>query len=273
MAPDAGGPSVKAATLAAGRLESSFTRTGSPLLPTRLASGSVPPATAPSRTTPQKRRAELSADRDSDSSLSEFEGETADSDAETERLHISPQKQRPGMMVQHTTSSSTVTASPMAFEIAVARDDLHRSVTHEAADERAATSAPATPTRSPSKKRKRDENSLTPLTLLGSPDEKPAAVPPPKKKLHERDAIESEKSKPKETPATNGDAQLPKKAQNGSDDCSRNDSDNGDSNNHNDADLARDDDPDAENHDETPPAPAEETGDRPDVSREDDEGL
>ena len=218
----------------------------------------------------------MSADRDSDSSLSECEGEPADSDAETERLHISPQKKRSGMMVQHTGSSSIVTSNPISFEVAVARDDLRRPISaQESAEERAGGSAPATPTRSLSKKRKREENSSTPRPNHGSPDAKAIqSAHPPKKKVQAlaTDAIESDKKKKEAVAATvNGEAKSPKKAS-AANGIERIESDNGDASVG--TDPGRDDDGDAENQDETPPAPAEEeTGDCPDVSREEDEGL
>lgn len=190
MAPDAG-PFVKSAPVAAGRLEASFPRTNSPLS-TKITSATLPSAPIQARNTPQKRRAEFpppAADRDSDSSLSEYDG--ADSDAETERLHISPQKKRPGMMVQHTTKPV-----PLAFELSSSSDDPARAADHVSEPKpAAANSSPATPSRSQSKKRKRDESSPLQPPPAEDPDGgKPAAVlPPPKKKIHAPSVPESKK--------------------------------------------------------------------------------
>lgn len=169
---------MKSAPVAAGRLEASFPRTNSPLS-TKITSTTLPSAPIQARNTPQKRRAEFpppAADRDSDSSLSEYDG--ADSDAETERLHISPQKKRPGMMVQHTTKPV-----PLAFELSSSSsDDPARPADHVSDPKPAANSSPVTPSRSQSRKRKRDESS--PLQPPPAEDPPAAALPPPKKKIH-----------------------------------------------------------------------------------------
>ncbi|CCX04428.1 Sds3-like-domain-containing protein [Pyronema domesticum] len=215
MAPDAG--FVKSATIAAGKLES-YPRTGSPL-PTRLTSGTISSSPASARTTPSKRRAEFPAlAGDSDSSLSEYDGDVADSDAETERLHISPQKQRPGMTVQHTGSSTITTTSAMAFEITVPTLRDATKQTEDTVDETPAKlSSPETPTRSQTKKRKREEGSPTPKTPVPEEDDETTpkqAAQPPKKKVFSPEAVvqkatidTSEKeANTQENPITNGDS-------------------------------------------------------------------
>jgi hypothetical protein len=278
MAPDAGGPSLKSAPIA-GRLDSSHPRPLSPL-PAKITSNTITSALSQARTTPQKKQANFRPDRDSDSSLSEYEG--ADSDAETERLHISPQKQRPGMMVQHLGGSTAMTkASSMAFDIP-AENPLKPS--SETADEQKAGSAPGTPTRSPSKKRKRDETTPTPrLVPTEDAEGKPVVLPPPKKKvlaagtLEDREAVEAatDSSKTQEHPAAN-EARSPKSAAvtNGNENLPSDESDNAESTNalthvdQNRADGAEDEDVDP------PPSapPEDEATDSVDANREDDEG-
>jgi hypothetical protein len=277
MAPDAGGPSVKPAPIA-GRFESSHPRPISPL-PAKITSNTITSALSQARTTPQKKQPNFHPDRDSDSSLSDYEG--GDSDAETERLHISPQKQRPGMMVQ-LTGGSTITskAPPMAVDIP-AENPLKPS--SEMADEHKAGSAPGTPTRSPSKKRKRDETTPTPrLVPTEDAEGKPVVLPPPKKKvlaagnLEDKEAVEdmTDSSNSQEHPAAN-EAHSPKRAAvtNGTETLEESNNAEG-TNSLMHADQNRDDDAEDEDADPPPSVPPEdEAADSVDANREDDEGL
>jgi len=282
MAPDAGGSSVKSATIAAGRLESSYQRTGSPLS-NKVAANAVLSAAAQTRTTPTKRRNDFQPDRDSDSSLSDFEG--ADSDAETERLHISPHKQRPGQMVQHT-GSSVVTTETMVFDIPIAKEPILRPATTDTADDYAAHSAPGTPTRSASKKRKREEISPAPQLLPSDGVETTKTVQPhapPKKKTFVSDipqeALGTTKSTPleeKDQPTTaNGGPCSPRDVAvtSGATDHPPNESTDRDGTPM-DIDQQPDDDAEDEDTDRPPPATAEEEpSDSVGVAPDDDEGV
>ncbi|KAI5848990.1 Sds3-like-domain-containing protein [Tricharina praecox] len=284
MAPDAGGPSVKSATIAAGRLESSYQRTASPLS-NKVAANAVLSASAQTRTTPTKRRNDFQNDRDSDSSLSDFE--VADSDAETERLHISPQKQRPGQMVQHT-SSSVVTTETMAFEIPVAKEGIFRPATADTTDDHAVHSSPGTPTRSASKKRKREEISPAPQLLPSEVTENSKSVQPhapPKKKVYapdtQQEALGTAKpaaSEHKDQHTTaNGAPCSPKSAAatNGATGHPLNESTSkAATEGPMDIDQQPDDDAEDEDTDQPPSAPAEEEpGESVDVAPDDDEGA
>ncbi|CUS08648.1 unnamed protein product [Tuber aestivum] len=110
----------------------------------------------------RRKHTSHASDRDSVSSLSDI-GE--DSEAETERLHNSPQKQGP-RLVQHKSTSSTVV--PFSVET------LGRKEMGDRDEDRATglgESTPATPTTSssPSRKRKRETN--------GSPAPRPVEEP------------------------------------------------------------------------------------------------
>lgn len=118
------------------------------------------------------------SDRDSESSLSDI-GE--DSEAETERLHNSPQKQRP-KLVQHRKDSSSTTQT-IAIEMPV-RKDVMLDQEDAFVDDIAGDSTPSTPTQSsPSKKRKRDTNESPSVRLMEESKGRPV-TPPPKKKVH-----------------------------------------------------------------------------------------
>lgn len=150
------------------------------------------------------------SDRDSESSLSDI-GE--DSEAETERLHNSPQKQRPKLVVQHRKDSSSTTQT-IATEMP-ARKDIMLDQEDAFADDIVGDSTPSTPTHSsPSKKRKRDTNE-SPIVRPTEESKIRPATPPPKKKVQipqippessSADAIEGKKSDVDEDehPATNG---------------------------------------------------------------------
>lgn len=124
--------------------------------------------------TPRSRRYEVPSDRASDSGLSD----QGDSEAETERLHISPQKQRPRMVVQH--SNTTPGATTMAVEIPyikeVISDQNDETIGHES----------RSPTvRSVNKKRKRDDKeAIICRTPPEDTEDKPIALSPPKKRHH-----------------------------------------------------------------------------------------
>ncbi|RPB17692.1 hypothetical protein P167DRAFT_531220, partial [Morchella conica CCBAS932] len=118
------------------------------------------------------------SDRDSESSLSDI-GE--DSEAETERLHNSPLKQRP-KFVQHR-KDSTSTTQAIAIEMPV-RKEVLLDQGDVFADDAADDSTPSTPTQSsPSKKRKRDFQESPIVRPTEEPKTRPS-TPPPKKKVH-----------------------------------------------------------------------------------------
>lgn len=119
------------------------------------------------------------SDRDSESSLSDI-GE--DSEAETERLHNSPQKQRPKLVVQHRKDSSSTTQT-IAIEM-LARKDIMLDQEDAFAGDAAGDSTSSTPAQSsPSKKRKRDTNELPISRPIEELKTRPV-TPPPKKKVH-----------------------------------------------------------------------------------------
>lgn len=119
------------------------------------------------------------SDRDSESSLSDI-GE--DSEAETERLHNSPQEQRPKLVVQHRKDSSSTTQT-IAIEMP-ARKDVMLDQEDVFADGAAGDSTPPTPAQSsPSKKRKRDTSELPTIRTMEESKTRPV-TPPPKKKVH-----------------------------------------------------------------------------------------
>jgi hypothetical protein len=207
MAADTGVPSVKPATVAVGSLESSPLTSDGFLAPRVSSNDPSPPASCNDRTTSQKKGASLPPDRDSDSSLSEFEG--PDSEAETERLHISPQKQRPTMMVQHMGNSGVATsATTIPVEIPASRENHDRRHVEDIGDDH---SAPETPTRSPSKKRKRpDRESPAPRLTSEDLEGKPAVLPPPKKKVHTPASNPEKHTQGQGDATTNGDIRSPK---------------------------------------------------------------
>ncbi|KAF8534243.1 Sds3-like-domain-containing protein [Trichophaea hybrida] len=157
MAPDAIASIVDSRSAAVGRLENTYQTVGLPL-PVQIRPSTIPIVTPlQTRIKPQKRQAKLPSIvyRESDSSLSEYED--FDSDAETERMHTSPKKQRSSMVVQHPSASTVTTASAMVLEIPL--EDLSRHIDMSTNDRPLYF-----PSKSTSKKRKRDENS--PLTSL-----------------------------------------------------------------------------------------------------------
>lgn len=157
MAPDAT-PAVETQTLTVGALEN----LNGPLRPTL--SGA------------RRKHNGHASDRDSESSLSDI-GE--DSEAETERLHNSPQKQRPKLVVQHRKDSSSTTQT-IAIEMP-ARKDIMLDQEDGLADD---ATGDSTPTQSsPSKKRKRDANELPIIRPIEESKTRPV-TPPPKKKVH-----------------------------------------------------------------------------------------
>lgn len=125
---------------------------------------------------PRRKHTSHASDRDSESSLSDI-GE--DSEAETERLHNSPQKQRPKLVV-HNKGIPSPAMIPFSIEFPVKEAVMNQG---EDLDTGVADSAPVTPTTSNSgKKRKRESN--------GSPCPRPVeesksrpSTPPLKKKL------------------------------------------------------------------------------------------
>lgn len=123
------------------------------------------------------------SDRESESSLSDI-GE--DSEAETERLHNSPQKQRPKLVVQHRKDSSSTTQT-IAIEMPVRKDimfDQEDVFTDDAGGD-------STPVQSsPSKKRKRDTNELPIIRPIEESKTRPV-TPPPKKKVHTPQVLEN----------------------------------------------------------------------------------
>lgn len=125
------------------------------------------------------------SDRDSESSLSDI-GE--DSEAETERLHNSPQKQRPKLVV-HSRKDSSSTTSAIAIEMP-ARKDVILDQEDAFADDVAGDSTPSTPTHSsPSKKRKREIIESPIVRPTEEPKTRPV-TPPQKKKSHTPQAPE-----------------------------------------------------------------------------------
>lgn len=144
------------------------------------------------------------SDRDSESSLSDI-GE--DSEAETERLHNSPQKQRPKLVVQHRKDSSSTTQT-IAIEMPV-RKDIMLDQEDVFTDDAGGDSTPVQS--SPSKKRKRDANELPIIRPIEESKTRPV-TPPPKKKVHtpqvlesgSTNAIEKKESNEDERPVTNG---------------------------------------------------------------------
>ncbi|KAL7270744.1 hypothetical protein RUND412_006533 [Rhizina undulata] len=161
------------------------------------------------------------SDQESESSLSDL-GE--DSEAETERLHNSPQKQRTKVMVQHTGNSSSATRT-ISLEASVGKEPTKE--TELPVGDVPPESKPATPSSSPNKKRKRDDNSPANSHIEFSKS-KPV-TPPPKKKLHSTHTDENGANPDKKTKAngdsdkvstTNGDHRetKPANATNGKDD-------------------------------------------------------
>jgi len=180
MALDAEGTFVQAASTVSRRLENSSQRTGNPLR-VRITSSSIPSTPLPTRITPQNqnRRSELpftADDRDSDSSLSEYE--VLDSDAETERLHISPPQHQLGMVVQHTSTSTVTATAAMAVEIPVSLEDIGKHVDGTTYDRPVHFTSGAL-----SKKRKRDENSPLPTLTAEDPQSWKPTILPPKKRV------------------------------------------------------------------------------------------
>jgi hypothetical protein len=171
---------VKSATVSTGPLGSPHLVSSSS---SKITSSATTSTALPIRTTPQKRRFDFPPDRDSDSSLSEVEG--PDSEAETERLHISPQKQRPRTMLQHPggNTASAITTT-MALEIPIAADNSS-GYRDDTPDKSPLRSASSTPARNSIRKRKREEKE-SPILLPTSEglETKPPIFPPPKRNLH-----------------------------------------------------------------------------------------
>lgn len=168
MAPDTLGSSVKPSGISTARVA----RAGTPLGVKPTASLASSPSHP--RLTPRPRRYGLPPDKESNSSLSD--NDQPDSEAETERLHISPQKVRPKMLVQHSNSSTTTT-------IAV---DMSPSKQVIVPDSKLPDESPQSPTpRGTAKKRKREENGSPSVRAVSEdPEERPAGGLPPKKKVH-----------------------------------------------------------------------------------------
>ena len=130
-----------------------------------------------SSTLPGGRRKHTShaSGRDSDSSLSDI---SEDSEAETERLHNSPQKQRP-RLVQHKSTSSTVI--PFSIEMPVRKEMGDQDEDQVTGPGESTPSTPIT-TSSPSKKRKRETNGSPALRPVEEPKSR-QSTPPLKKKI------------------------------------------------------------------------------------------
>ncbi|KAI5789143.1 Sds3-like-domain-containing protein [Geopyxis carbonaria] len=168
MAPDAVVPQVKSTGASSARLQRSVTPLSS--------NGNISVAISPiqKKDTSRPRRYRIPSGRVSDTSLSD----QGDSEAETERLHITPQKQRPRMVVQHSNTTTATTA--MAVEKPCAKEIISDQSGEIFSD------ISRSPTlRGLNKKRKRDDKESA---ICRAPSEhtedKPAALSPPKKKHH-----------------------------------------------------------------------------------------
>lgn len=160
MAPDAAGPSATPVSVAVGKLESA------------KAAGS--PTSRPNLLSSKSNRNGFQSDRESDSSLSDL-GE-ADSEAETERLHVSPQKPRPKIILKHPDTSGA--AIKMAVDTQRATSHLQELPTDRHLD------APSPSPRSPNKKRKRDTVDQSNSYIVAIEPNEPSATPPSKRKIN-----------------------------------------------------------------------------------------
>jgi hypothetical protein len=267
MAPDAAGPSVKTASVNAGRLHGSQ-RSGTPF----SSKSAITSSPIQTRSTPRSRRYGIPPDRDSDSSLSDVE--PADSEAETERLHLSPQKQRPKMVVQHADN----TATSIAVELTPKKENNAKDPADNALREESPLA------RTPSnKKRKRDATRSPSVRAQREGSAENVTPPePPKKKVHTPPSKDSEPAGTVNDDlrsATNGNSRIVKKssASNGEDEEITSQEPNGDGQLETEDNDAHIDTPDEGQGDENADqavAPAEdETPDTADAVREDDEGL
>lgn len=171
MASDTLGSPLKSTGVGSGRLA----RAGTPLVSKTITASPI------HRLTPRTRRYGNPPNHESDASLSDHEQpeQEADSEAETERLHLSPQKVRPKMTVQHP-DPSLKSAAALPVDMSPSRQVVIRT------DELAEDPAPSpTPRTNANKKRKREEVGSPSIRAASEESEsRPTATHPPKKKVY-----------------------------------------------------------------------------------------